>query len=67
MSRKPSNKKGAGAGDTRAKSKADRMTQSFVACYPIALAGASESERMARVRLSREELAEWLSKETLCR
>jgi hypothetical protein len=52
---KPPNKKAARAGDTRAKSEADGTTQSFVACYSIVLACASERERMACVCLSKEE------------
>jgi hypothetical protein len=64
---KPPDKKATRAGDTRAKSKVNGTTQSFVACYSIVLAGASERERMACVCLSREELAEWLFKEAICR
>jgi hypothetical protein len=64
---KPPNKKAAREGDTLAKSKVNVTTQSFVACYSIVLAGASERERMACVCLSNVELAEWFGKEAICR
>ena len=66
-SRKPPNKKAARASEARAQSRVNGTTQSFVACYSIVLAGASERERIARVCLSKQEFAEWLGKEAICR
>ena len=46
--RKPPNKKAARAGEARAQSRVNGTTRSFVACYSIVLAGASEGVHSPR-------------------